>query len=300
VWGYFIGFMIILIAMISESGSLFCLGMAVMIGFGAELSSAPVLGVVCAFLLYAAWALRVSGTEDDETDDVDQQIDDRADRAMEEGTKRVIFKAHELVIVKDDGVVVVEVEELGKDLCQECSQEETEECAICLEAFEDGEELTASGCGHYYHTGCFSQWVHQDGHHDMYASSGNMRCPVCRFEVMDGIGAPTPARIKHMRPAQRRLQNQDDEEKETETGAIPTAQVIATSRFLPMESIPEHFDDIDLDAMEAGMHTSAAPVPPTIWARMRAAVRLGASNGHTAVAEAQIVAPTTTMNVAHL
>merc|ERR1740117_618380 len=75
-------------------------------------------------------------------------------------------------------------------------EEEEEECPICLEVFREGEELAASGCGHYFHTHCVKEWVQVDSreHHCQ------IRCPVCRFDVLDGVGAPTPAQIKHMRP----------------------------------------------------------------------------------------------------
>merc|ERR1711865_244760 len=58
------------------------------------------------------------------------------------------------------------------------SEQVIEECSICLEVFVDGEELAAPGCGHLFHPQCLQEWVKQDT---------QMRCPVCRYNILDGL-----------------------------------------------------------------------------------------------------------------
>lgn len=52
--------------------------------------------------------------------------------------------------------------------------EETEEqsCAICLEAYEQGELLTALPCGHFFHIECLARWLQRAS-----------QCPLCRAEA---------------------------------------------------------------------------------------------------------------------
>ncbi|KXS17705.1 hypothetical protein M427DRAFT_110096 [Gonapodya prolifera JEL478] len=45
-------------------------------------------------------------------------------------------------------------------------------CAVCLEDFQDGEELALLPCLHAYHGVCVRTWL-----------KGNGVCPVCRLEV---------------------------------------------------------------------------------------------------------------------
>ncbi|KAJ8762710.1 hypothetical protein K2173_012202 [Erythroxylum novogranatense] len=47
------------------------------------------------------------------------------------------------------------------------------ECAVCLEAFEEGNEcLVIPACSHVYHKSCIDQWL-----------ANNRQCPLCRASV---------------------------------------------------------------------------------------------------------------------
>ena len=47
-----------------------------------------------------------------------------------------------------------------------------ENCNVCLEDFESGQECRALSCTHVYHKSCIDQWL-----------SINKICPVCRAEI---------------------------------------------------------------------------------------------------------------------
>ena len=59
--------------------------------------------------------------------------------------------------------------------------------AVIVRVQVDGDELAASGCGHYFHKECVGQWVQVDSAEHAH----QMRCPVCRFDVLEGVGAPS-------------------------------------------------------------------------------------------------------------
>lgn len=64
------------------------------------------------------------------------------------------------------------------------------ECAVCLDPFTPGLDLTRSlPCGHTFHSACLLRWLSQ-----------KLACPVCRTHVP----APAGARCGHARAAHRR------------------------------------------------------------------------------------------------
>ena len=52
------------------------------------------------------------------------------------------------------------------------------DCCICLEEFEEGEELTAPECGHVFHPGCLQEWIRR-------ARLDHIPCPVCRYTIVE-------------------------------------------------------------------------------------------------------------------
>ncbi|XP_030547892.1 RING-H2 finger protein ATL79-like [Rhodamnia argentea] len=60
----------------------------------------------------------------------------------------------------------------------------SEDCAICLASFEEGEECwVIMTCNHGYHESCIKEWLSRDRH-----------CPLCRGSVQAGRTASvTPA-----------------------------------------------------------------------------------------------------------
>ncbi|XP_047961957.1 E3 ubiquitin-protein ligase MPSR1-like [Salvia hispanica] len=47
-----------------------------------------------------------------------------------------------------------------------------EQCAICLEGWEEGEKAKEMACKHRFHGGCIERWLNVSG-----------SCPVCRYEM---------------------------------------------------------------------------------------------------------------------
>ena len=56
-------------------------------------------------------------------------------------------------------------------------------CAICLEEFEDGEEVTVMPCsrGHEFHPGCITEWLGQSN-----------TCPLCRHALPTDVDDDDP------------------------------------------------------------------------------------------------------------
>ena len=48
-----------------------------------------------------------------------------------------------------------------------------ENCSICLDEYEEREEVCKLNCGHKYHSQCIDKWL----------SMGNMVCPYCRAHI---------------------------------------------------------------------------------------------------------------------
>jgi len=52
---------------------------------------------------------------------------------------------------------------------------EMQTCAICLEAYQPGEVLTALRCNHYFHVACLARWLQR-----------STQCPLCRSTQREG------------------------------------------------------------------------------------------------------------------
>ena len=47
-------------------------------------------------------------------------------------------------------------------------------CAVCLEEFGEGTEVTSMPCCHLFHHGCIVPWL-----------KSHNSCPMCRYEIPD-------------------------------------------------------------------------------------------------------------------
>ena len=57
--------------------------------------------------------------------------------------------------------------------------QEPEPCPICLEDFEDGQELRILQCKHEYHVTCIDQWL----------TTRKRYCPLCKRDACPNSGA---------------------------------------------------------------------------------------------------------------
>ncbi|KAL6633609.1 hypothetical protein ACP70R_026280 [Stipagrostis hirtigluma subsp. patula] len=77
---------------------------------------------------------------------------------------------------EEGGRVGLSAEEVGELPCHELREEGAGggECAVCLEAFRDGDQCRAlPRCGHGFHPECVDSWLRK-----------SRRCPICRAEVV--------------------------------------------------------------------------------------------------------------------
>ena len=49
-------------------------------------------------------------------------------------------------------------------------------CNICLDIFQEKEELIKLKCDHLYHTNCIAEWLKKHSN----------KCPICRDEIAKG------------------------------------------------------------------------------------------------------------------
>merc|ERR1740138_342876 len=177
-WWYFVGFSCLIMGVGHGKGALFYMGGAIMLATAARASyvedhsatSALFFGVLA---LMSVWVAAKIGCVSPARERREQE--EETTRAIDQGLKTIIYRSGrckaavgrrrstEYSTIDGKG----EEEECAVDLeCGKCAvqggeeeEEEAEECPICLEAFRDGDELAASGCGHYFHKECVGQWV---------------------------------------------------------------------------------------------------------------------------------------------
>lgn len=64
------------------------------------------------------------------------------------------------------------------------------QCPICLDLFEDGDEMRSLGCGHCFHKECIDTWLLGSKSHDEIITSV---CPTCRRSISPSKKAQTPS-----------------------------------------------------------------------------------------------------------
>ncbi|KAL9243721.1 hypothetical protein vseg_017576 [Gypsophila vaccaria] len=84
--------------------------------------------------------------------------------------------------------------DLNKDVNRRTSGKNTDEdgkiCAVCLEDFNDGEDVMLTPCKHMFHEECIVPWVKNHG-----------KCPVCRSGLCDSIRENASAGLSRGRGA---------------------------------------------------------------------------------------------------
>lgn len=110
--------------------------------------------------------------------------------------------------------------------------EGSQQCSVCLEAFDVGDMITTLPCSHYYHNTCIIQWLQQCG-----------TCPVCRqsLTTADNTAAVGGADTDTELPAASSQQPATQENLTVVTVAMETASDVE----VPVLSPNSVIDDVE-------------------------------------------------------
>lgn len=89
------------------------------------------------------------------------------DESVASSVRRVLQM--EIPLQEGSCLTETEIRDLPKVRFTGIDQKEQQQCAICLEAFQDGEILTALRCEHFFHVACVAHWMKRA-----------TQCPLCR------------------------------------------------------------------------------------------------------------------------
>lgn len=100
-------------------------------------------------------------------------------------------------------------------------------CVICLDRFEDGDELRTLPCSHCFHSKCISDWLlsEQNG-----SAANTKNCPTCRHELV--LGSPTPTPTPTPVSDIEINESDDDESIEDESNDISSESFLRIGEFL--------------------------------------------------------------------
>lgn len=80
----------------------------------------------------------------------------------------------------EDVVVSLTDEEFNDLTCVECNSNDEligKECGVCMDVFEQSNEIIKLNCCHNYHKECIKKWL----------CTRSTKCPICRIEVAKGM-----------------------------------------------------------------------------------------------------------------
>lgn len=93
------------------------------------------------------------------------------------------------------------------------------DCVICLETFEDGEEVLELPCHHLYHDACIKKWLIER----------KKVCPICVRDVRLGID------IREGRIEESEIESEEVVDATHEHDATETTPLLASSRNVPVQ-----------------------------------------------------------------
>ena len=70
-----------------------------------------------------------------------------------------------------------ELEALEVKKYKDCKSSDEARCSVCLQSFNDEDDVIKLKCTHIYHPNCIKEWL----------STSSNKCPICREEVAKGI-----------------------------------------------------------------------------------------------------------------
>ncbi len=90
------------------------------------------------------------------------------------------YESLDLDIIQDDVKIVLSEEEfdnIESDIYINKTENNSMECLICTEYFEDSDSFKKLNCNHLFHTGCIKPWLCEESY----------KCPICRVDTGKGI-----------------------------------------------------------------------------------------------------------------
>ena len=117
---------------------------------------------------------------DDEEDDEEEEDEDVIYLSDDDPYSDQVFESYEELLQLDEiappvsrGVNDVQLSSMASFVMDADTVKEHDQCHVCLESLEEGDECRLLGCKHAYHLACIDQWLRI-----------NKICPLCRVEVI--------------------------------------------------------------------------------------------------------------------
>ena len=82
--------------------------------------------------------------------------------------------------IYEDVKIILNEEQFNNLECtsfKELNLNENKECLICIENFNDDDDVIKIPCNHIFHKNCIKSWVCEESN----------KCPICRVEIDKGI-----------------------------------------------------------------------------------------------------------------
>jgi hypothetical protein len=122
-------------------------------------------------------------------DTLDRMVQQQVDRRMRverlDNTGRIFIPSAQNILpgipmptlpreIAHRSMVVLKTMKYRGNTRQEVSEDQEEElCAICLNAFQEGDRVGNVKCGHIFHATCLKTWIQRKNH-----------CPLCQMDDM--------------------------------------------------------------------------------------------------------------------
>lgn len=118
--------------------------------------------------------------------------------------------------------------------------EGSQQCSVCLEAYDVGDVVTTLPCNHYYHNTCIIRWLQQCG-----------TCPVCRQSLTAADEAAAAGRADSDAELLLSASSQQPDTQEENLTVVTVAMETASDVEVPVLSPNSVIDDVEYFETEA-------------------------------------------------
>ena len=77
---------------------------------------------------------------------------------------------------EDDELIYMKYGDINEKYCTENSIVKTSECTICLESYNNNDDILVTKCKHLYHKKCAKNWL----------KNYSVKCPICKTKIVKG------------------------------------------------------------------------------------------------------------------